>query len=191
MAQTNDLMEKLRAKVLRRGGSGIKGLARTFRIYDDSGDKGLVFEEFSKGLNDYGLLDITEEEKRTMFDAFDRDGSGKISFEEFLQRLRPPMSEARKKMVEKAFAKFDRTGDGVVTVEDLRGIYNAREHPKFRNGEWTEEECFRSFINTFENSGEKDGKVTKDEFFNYYSELGASIDEDGYFDLMIRQTWKI
>jgi hypothetical protein len=32
----------------------------------------------------------------------------------------PPMSEARKKVVREAFAKMDKTGDGVITVDDLK-----------------------------------------------------------------------
>jgi len=31
------------------------------------------------------------------------------------------MSSARKEIISKAFVKFDKNGDGVVTVDDLRG----------------------------------------------------------------------
>ena len=36
-----------------------------------------------------------------------------------------------------------------------------------------------------------DGKVTKDEWKNYYDNVSMSIDEDDYFELMIRNTWHI
>jgi hypothetical protein len=39
--------------------------------------------------------------------------------------------------------------------------------------------------------GEKDGVVTRNEFENYYSNLGASIDNEDYFELMIRNAWHI
>ena len=35
--------------------------------------------------------------------------------------LQPPMNKSRKELVNMAFNKFDRTGDGVITVEDLKG----------------------------------------------------------------------
>ena len=38
-------------------------------------------------------------------------------------------------------------------------MYNARKHPKFINGEWSEAECFKHFLATFEAPEEKDGKV--------------------------------
>jgi hypothetical protein len=37
----------------------------------------------------------------------------------------------------------------------------------------------------------KDGKVTREEFENYYANVGASIDNDDYFELMIRNAWHI
>lgn len=69
------------------------------------------------------------------------------------------MSNARKEVVLQAFKKLDKTGDGVITVEDLRGVYNAKYHPKYQNGEWTEEQVFRKFLDSFDSPDDKDGKV--------------------------------
>lgn len=70
-------------------------------------------------------------------------------------------------------------------------VYNAREHPKYKNGEWTEKEVFEEFLKSFEPDPTKDGKVTKKEFLEYYACLGSNIDNDAYFDLMVRNAWKI
>lgn len=41
-------------------------------------------------------------------------------------------------------------------------VYNAREHPKYKNGEMTEKEVFEEFLKTFEpNDDRKDGKVSE------------------------------
>lgn len=58
-----------------------------------------------------------------------------------------------------AFRKLDKTSDGVITIEDLRGVYNAQYHPKYRNGEWTEDQVFRKFLDSFDSPYDKDGKV--------------------------------
>lgn len=60
-----------------------------------------------------------------------------------------------------AFQKLDKTGDGVVTIEDLRGLYNAKYHPKYVNGDWTEDQVFRAFLDNFDSPGDKDGKVSE------------------------------
>ena len=37
----------------------------------------------------------------------------------------------------------------------------------------------------------KDGKVTFEEFCEYYTDVSASIDKDNYFELMMRNAWHI
>lgn len=69
------------------------------------------------------------------------------------------MSSVRKQVIKQAFQKLDRTGDGVVTVQDLQGVYNSKHHPKYKSGEWTEEQVFHSFLDRFDSPHEKDGKV--------------------------------
>jgi Ca2+-binding EF-hand superfamily protein len=189
-ATTTDPVEKLRAACLERGAAGIKGLGRTFKIIDDDGNKSLDLNEFKKGIRDYGLV-LEQAEVQEMFRVFDKDGSGTIDFDEFLQALRPPMSNGRKTLIRAAFTKLDKLCDGVITVDDLKGVYNVKKHAKYLSGEWSEERCLREFLDCFDTPNEKDGIITETEFMNYYSGVSASIDTDIYFDLMMRNAWKL
>uniref|UniRef100_A0A8D0H1D6 EF-hand domain-containing protein n=1 Tax=Sphenodon punctatus TaxID=8508 RepID=A0A8D0H1D6_SPHPU len=190
MEKCDDPMAKLRARCLARGAAGIKGLARFFRIMDDNKSKSLELEEFLKGLSDAGVQ-LESGEGQKIFSLCDKDGSGTLNLDEFLEALRPPMSSARKQIIGDAFHKLDKTRDGVVTVEDLQGVYNGRAHPKYRSGEWTEEQVFRSFLDSLDSPEDKDGKVTAEEFLNYYSGVSASIDDDDYFVAMMKSSWKL
>ncbi|XP_076837391.1 calcyphosine-like a [Brachyhypopomus gauderio] len=185
-----DVLEELRQHCLSRGAAGIKGLGRVFSIMDDDGSKTLDLQEFQKALETYGVC-VGKDKATQIFAMIDKDGSGTIDFNEFLEKLRPPMSSARVQVIQQAFKKLDRTGDGVVTVEDLQGVYNCKQHPKFKSGQWTEEQVFRSFLDSFDSPYEKDGKVTLDEFVNYYSGVSASIDSDEYFVTMMKNAWKL
>ncbi|KAF3829549.1 hypothetical protein GH733_003813 [Mirounga leonina] len=177
-------VEKLRAQCLSRGALGIQGLARFFRRLDRDRSRSLDSGELQRGLAELGLvLDTAEAEG--VCRRWDRDGSGMLDLEEFLRALR-----AREEVIAAAFAKLDRSGDGVVTVDDLRGVYSGRAHPKVRSGEWTEEEVLRRFLDNFDSS-EKDGQVTLAEFQDYYSGVSASVDTDEEFVAMMTSAWKL
>ncbi|NWH56496.1 CAPSL protein, partial [Geococcyx californianus] len=159
LSKTTDLIERLRLQCLAKGSAGIKGLGRVFQIMDNNNSRTLDFKEFVKGLNNYAMM-IDKEEAQRIFQMFDKDGSGTIDFDEFLLKLRPPMSKARKEIIMQAFKKLDKTGDGVITIEDLRRVYDAKHHPKYQNGEWTEDQVFKAFLDNFDSPYDNDGKVS-------------------------------
>ena len=69
------------------------------------------------------------------------------------------MNNTRRQLIIKAFQKIDRSGDGVVTVSDLKGVYNVSKHKKYLSGEWTEDQCLGEFLESFESAESKDGQV--------------------------------
>jgi Ca2+-binding EF-hand superfamily protein len=189
-AGLNTIIDKLKNEIGTRGGRGFIGLQRKFRIMDDDGSKTLDMAEFKKGMKEMnmGLSDV---ELRMLFEHFDTDRSGTIDFEEFIQGIRDPLTERRLRLVQTAFSIIDRDGSGVVDVQEIATMYDASKHPEVIAGRMTPEQVFREFLDTFDVGGEVDGKVTQQEFINYYTNLGASIDNEEYFELMIRNAWHI
>ena len=133
---------------------------------------------------------VTNDEVDAIFSYFDSDGDGSINFDEFLLGLTGPLNERRSNLVLKAFKLMDKTGDGQVTIEELSGVYDVSLNPDVVAGKMTEEEALRKFLDAFD-SKNKDGIVTQKEFKDYYRNIGASIDDDDYFELMIRNAWHI
>ncbi|OMJ71856.1 hypothetical protein SteCoe_29828 [Stentor coeruleus] len=192
------LVEALREKLAGRGARGFIGMARQFKIMDDDGSKCLNMNEFTKALKDF-RVSLNEEDGRRLFNHMDADRSGEIDYEEFVHRVRGPMNNNRKQLVSQAFNKLDKNGNGIVEVDDIKGVYNASGHPDVRSGKKTEDQVLCDFLDTFEThhamfkGGEggntRDFRVTLDEFMEYYSHVSASIDDDRYFDLMMKNAW--
>ena len=60
------------------------------------------------------------------------------------------MNSFRKSITKKAFDKLDRDGSGLIEVDDIRGVYNAKNHPEVMAGRKTEDEILAEFLDTFE-----------------------------------------
>jgi hypothetical protein len=107
------------------------------------------------------------------------------------------MNQFRQDIVLKAFRQLDRTGDGVLTVDDIKGVYSAAKHPDVLSGKRTEDEILNEFLETFEshhnmlNGTKCDDSVTPDEFLEYYATISMNIDSDAYFELMMGNSFNI
>lgn len=189
-AAPKSVFERFKQRVIQRcGAGGIHALGRSFRIMDDNRNGILSFEELQTGLNDYGLR-LHDDEVDELIAAIDKDGAGRINYDEFLLAVRGDINPRRRKMIEMAYNVLDRDGSGLVTVDDIAGRYSINYDPDVLTGRMTEESCLERFLGQFEGV-EKDGCVTRDEFIEYYKNCSASIDDDDYFELMIRNAWHI
>ncbi|CAN0407894.1 unnamed protein product, partial [Ectocarpus fasciculatus] len=184
------ILNRLKSELKNRGAAGFVGLQRKFRIMDDDGSKSLDLGEFKKALKEMNM-NVSDSELRMVFDHFDSNQNGSIDFEEFIQGVRNPLNDRRLQLVYAAFAKLDRDGSGEVDAQEIANLYDASKHPDVISGKKTADSVFREFLDTFDVGGVKDGKVTRNEFENYYTNIGANIDNDDYFELMIRNAWHI
>jgi Ca2+-binding EF-hand superfamily protein len=190
---TETAMEPLRKKLVaalqRRGAMTFMQLQNFFQFADKDSSGYLSKEEFVTQLRKVGIT-LQDRELQTVFE-FDKNKDGKVAYEEFLTIIRGPLNEARRSVVKKAFVKMDRDGSGVITVDDLRKVFSVRNHPEVVSGKKTEDAVLTEFLMNFEASDQKDGKVTYQEFEDYYAGISACIDDDRHFSLMLYQAWKL
>jgi len=195
-ADPEQLAEALKTKLASRGGRGIIGLARQFKIMDDDNSKALNRAEFTKAMGDFAL-GFNNQQISALFDYFDVDKGGEIDYNEFIRAIRGPMNQGRKQVVSAAFKKLDKDGNGWIDINDIRGVYNAKQHPDVTSGKKSEDDILKEFLATFEmahsirNNDAPNYVVTKEEFEEYYNMISASIDDDRYFSQMIKTAWGI
>ena len=183
-------MEKIKAKIIARGGAnGIKGFARLLSIMDDSGDKKLSKEEMMYGLRDYGLT-VSKTELEQLFLIFDRDKNGFIDVDEFLIGVRGDLNDRRKRLIKMAFDILDTDGSGFITVDEMNEKYDVSCNPEVQQGKITPAQAMQQFMKQWDRL-DGDGMVSVEEFEDYYKGVSSSIDGDDYFELMIRNAWRI
>jgi len=181
---------KLQEVVRSRGGDGIVGIARNFRIIDVDKSGHLSMEEFTRAMQLFNA-GLTQKEIQGLFKKYDTDNSGTISVDEYLRGIRGKISKTRKAIVNRIFANMDADGSGELTIDDMRLVYSAKNNPDVKSGKKTEEQVLREFLQTFEgDGGEKgDGVVSRQEFLDYYTGVSSNIDSDDYFLMLICNVW--
>ena len=123
---------------------------------------------------------------------YDVDGDGQINLEEFLRGLRDGLTERREAMTWRAFALMDRDGSGQIEASDVAHLYDVSQHREFIEGTKTKAEILDDFLNSFDGvKGNNDGIITKDEWYEYYTDLSVSVPSDDYFVQMMESTWNI
>lgn len=71
------------------------------------------------------------------------------------------MSESRKRVIEECFKKLDKNGDGQLTIDDLKNVYNVKANPRYISGEEDEETILKKFLANFEDEKTTDGIVSE------------------------------
>ena len=185
----NQVLSKILETLKARGAHGIRGLGIVLRRMDNNGDKKMDRNEFMWGLRENGHT-LSPSEFERIFKYFDRNNDGKISYDEFLRGIRGELSPRRIELIKMAYQKLDRDHSGIVDINDVVEQYDVSFHPKFKSGEMSKNDILNEFISQWD-TNVQDGKITVAEFIDYYKDVSASIDEDDYFELMIRNAWHL
>ena len=183
----DEIKQKVIELCRKRSANGLRGLRVMFKAMDRNRNGTLSPVEFKYAMRDYGL-NISEIEVTQIVKHFDTNGDGMLSFDEFLRAIRGSLNDRRRDLVHQAYKVLDKDGSGQVTIKDIAMASDKSVPPDSQSGRKTREQVLRDFMTVWE-THKKDGIVTIEEFEDYYKDISASIDEDDYFELMIRNAW--
>jgi len=108
----------------------------------------------------------TKEEIKNLIGDFDKDGSGRIDFHEFLSIMITKMSQKDSAQeLENAFKLFDIDGDMEISFDDLKKV-------AVELGEDMTDEELKEMI-AGANKGDREGSVNQTGFFNILNKSNA------------------
>eukprot|EP00743_Colponemidia_sp_Colp-15_P006408 GILK01006897.1.p1 GENE.GILK01006897.1~~GILK01006897.1.p1 ORF type:complete len:993 (-),score=218.03 GILK01006897.1:158-3094(-) len=190
------VLKRLREKLSLQGAKGFISLLRTFQSVDMD-QIGLVsLKEFVDVLRENGLS-LSEQETDLLIRYFDHDGVGTITYDEFITDLKGELNHVRRELIKTAFAKLDVENTGYLSVDDLKKHFDSRNVSDVRAGRKSHEQAVQDFIHhlstfliTRNPNRYDDDPISEQEFEEFYTTLGSSIDDDEYFKSMIETQWK-
>ena len=185
----NMIISNLRCELGQRSPvSGYIALQRTFRAMDD-GTKLIPLPDFVRVVKEL-QLGLTAAECRVIFDLFDVNHRGLMDCNAFIDGIRPRLSQDRMQLVDTAFRCLDKDGSGAIEASQIIAAYDPTGHPDVFLGIKTPDAVMRDLVTTFDVGGTVPGKVTKKEFMDYYANIGATVNNEDYFELMLIHAWR-
>jgi len=185
----NGIKRRVRSVVAERFGNGMKGIKRFFDSVDSNRRGKWSLRDMEDGLRDYGIA-YTGKEVRAFYSYLDVDRLQSVSFDSFYIFIKGELPTSRKQLVNAAFDTLG-LGQGEITLDDIRHNFDASMHADVMSGKKTEQQVVDDIVDFFAQRCAKPGVVTREDFEDYYGHLGAHIEDDSYFGLSLKRTWKM
>ena len=173
----------------RTAADGYIKLQRLLNKIDKDNNKLISLYEFIKICKDI-KLNLNDTECRVLFNHFDRENKGLLNYEYFIDGIRPKMSQKRFDLVNTAFKCLDINNVNILDGSFIVNSFDASGHPDVFLGTKNIDELTQEWLNNFDIGATIKGKMTKNEFINYYSNISAVISNEDYFELLLIHAWK-
>lgn len=92
--KVKELNMNFKMHLQKKGGVGLRNLAKIFKRMDFNGNGKLDIIEFEEALGSFGLFP-SKVELQALMKYYDVDGDGNITYEEFLNGLKEPLSSRK------------------------------------------------------------------------------------------------
>ncbi|KPI85921.1 hypothetical protein ABL78_5005 [Leptomonas seymouri] len=195
-AQNEQLLEMTAGKskrllLLRSASSvnGIRSLSRSLGIADDLGGRQINEEELKAALQDNNVS-LAQHEIANIFTVLDRTGARTIDPTEFIAAMYTDLSPIRRVWLRRVWHLFHNDPQsGATEVSELQKLFMPEGHPAVLRGEASADAIRQEFESTFNTETNPDGKVSRQEFMEYYAGVSASCHDDDSFVALLRGVW--
>lgn len=206
----NSSLIKFRNILKSQGTKSIFRFQRMLSIYDKRHSGLISFDNFYNIFKTY-YANISLTDIKSIFSLFDTTSNPndsteikiisdlKIKYDELLKSIIGNMPLSRQIIVKKVFDSFEKGSDGKIMTNEIKTKFNYSKHPDALSGKNSAIEIYNDFLDFIETfreyndnlKGRYSFEMSYDEFADFYSEISMYIEDDDYFEKLLKNCWSL
>jgi Ca2+-binding EF-hand superfamily protein len=206
----NNSLIKFRNILKSQGTKSIFRFQRMLSIYDRKHSGLISFDNFYNIFKAY-YANIPLEDIKSIFSLFDSTSNPKdsteikiisifqIKYDDLLKSIIGNMPLNRQLIVKKVFDSFEKGSDGKIMTNDIKSKFNYNRHPDVLSGKNSAIEIYNDFLDYIETFREYNDNLkgiysfgmNYDEFADFYNEISMYIEDDDYFEKLLKNCWNL
>ena len=188
------LIEKLKEKINTNNGMTYYTLIKNLKANEEKLSQTVSLDELSISLQQLHL-NISSNDIYELFNYLDSEKIGRISTSDILNLIKEPINEKRKIYLVKVFKSIDSDKKGEISINKLKNIFNAKNHPDVSDNIRNEDEIYNQFCYTLDIfirfNNILNYSINLEQFIDYYSGISPSIKEDEEFQKILEKVWDV
>ena len=138
-------------------------------------------------------INISLNDLKILFNVLNKNNNI-ISIDQLINLIKGNLDEKRKIIIVTIFEKIDSGKKGKISIQSLKEIFNAKNHPDVLKGIKSQEGVFEQFCYSLDlycevNDVQINSSLTLKNFVDYYSGVSACIHDDVYFENFLKGIW--
>ena len=206
----NSSLTKFRNILKSQGTKSIFRFQRMLSIYDRKHSGLISFDNFYNIFKAY-YSNISLADIKSIFSLFESKANPndnteikiismlQIKYDELLKSIIGNMPLNRQLIVKKVFDSFEKGSDGKIMTNDIKTKFNYSRHPDVLSGKNSAIEIYNDFLDFIETfreyndnlKGKYSFEMNYDEFADFYSEISMYIEDDDYFEKLLKNCWNL
>lgn len=184
------LVHKMREFIISQGMDAFWNLRLFFQQLEKKvvGDGTIDREDLRDALLKWGCpFDHRFLEK--IIDLKDQRQVGMVDWRDFVSMLRGELPLARRNIILDVFTSLSLPHETRVPLDVLSKAFNGSEHPLVALGGAAPQQAFEHFVRCTSLAGSSKKvatAVTVEAFVDYFADLSPAVDDDGYFEMIVR-----
>ena len=188
------LIEKLKEKINTNNGMTYYTLIKNLKANEEKLSQTVSLDELSISLQQLHL-NISSNDIYELFNYLDSEKIGRISTSDILNLIKEPINEKRTIYLVKVFKSIDSDKKGEISINKLKNIFNAKNHPDVSDNIRNEDEIYNQFCYTLDIfirfNNILNYSINLEQFIDYYSGISPSIKEDEEFQKILEKVWDV